>query len=471
MEYVKVIGDSHADALKKLREVYGNEAMIYYEKEIPAKTVLSRMVGKKQFLIQAAIKEKKGSAMNSSLNTAKGGPLLRKDNNISREAADKIIPVKVHEVHIDNEVKKDSSPLPVKGGEKKGQSSHIGEEFLALLEKSGISDSKEKFNLEEISIEKKHRTAQKPALAASNGGANEAAPQVTLNHLQSELSDIKEKISILIKSPTYSEHKNEIDRLKENLFEQDFSPQWISDCIQAIKQSLPQADWNVATKIYMKARDIIASKIKVNPSINSRRVIVLLGPTGVGKTTTVAKLAARLKLQENRRVTLITLDNYRIAATEQLKVYGDIMDIPVFVIKDPEKFKAKIHEDSADYILVDTTGFSHNNLEFLAKQKSYFEDVHQEIDKHLVLAGTSKLLDANHVIEKFSEYSLNRIILSKVDETLQVGGFVELAEKWDLPFSFYTNGQRVPDDYLPADKNYLAEKILFRLKEKCLFST
>jgi flagellar biosynthesis protein FlhF len=102
------------------------------------------------------------------------------------------------------------------------------------------------------------------------------------------------------------------------------------------------------------------------------------------------------------------------------------------------------------------------------KQKAYFEGLEAELDKHLVIAATSKLMDANQVLEKFSEYNINKIILSKLDETIQAGGFVELAEKWSLPFSFYTTGQRVPDDYLPAEKTYLAEKILFKLKEKCM---
>jgi len=465
MQYVKVVGDSHADALKKLRDTYGSEAMVYNEKEIPATTVFSRLVGKKQFVIQAMLNEKKQNIRNNAGNTL-GYSYSQKQtqdfsvktqtrtsvmDNIPARLSERTIPVKVHEVEVES----------IKPERKK----HAGEEFLALLEKEGVSDSKKKFNLEDISLEKRDdytRSRKERSLGAS--------PVITLDHLQNDLNEIKDKISILIKNPVYSENKNEIDRLKENLFEQEFTPHWITEFIQTLKQNVPQSDWNIATKIYLKAREVIASKIKVNSSLTSRRVIVLLGPTGVGKTTTIAKLAARLKLQENRKVTMITLDNYRIAATEQLKVYGDIMDIPVFVIKEPEKFKAKIAEDTSDYILVDTTGFSHNNREFLLKQKAYFEGLEQEIDKHLVIAATSKLMDAGHVIEKFSEYGLNKIILSKVDETIQIGGFAELAEKWSLPFSFYTNGQRVPDDYLPADKLYLAEKILFRLKEKCMYT-
>ena len=482
MQYVKVIGDSHSDALKKLRDTYGSEAMVYNEKEIPATRVLSRLVGKKQFVIQAMLNEKKqndrGSMGNSPRKFSGSAGLNREtgfDNSLMKENHfEKRLPARMYEAG-------NTLPLP----EKK---KHEGEEFLALLEKEGIADSSSKFNLEDISIEN-NPLASLTSISRGNArripneikgeivseiSAKEkllgTSQKITLDHLQNDLNEIKDKISILIKSPVYSENKNEIDRLKENLFEQEFTPHWITEFIQTLKQCVPQSDWNVGTKIYLKAKEVIASKIKVNATMTSKRVIVLLGPTGVGKTTTVAKLAARLKLQENRKVTLITLDNYRIAATEQLKVYGDIMDIPVFVIKDPEKFRKKIAEDTSDFILVDTTGFSHNNRDFLMKQKAYFEGLDQEIDKHLVIAATSKIMDAGYVIEKFSEYGLNKIILSKIDETMQIGGFTELAEKWNLPFSFYTNGQRVPDDYLPADKNYLAEKILFRLKEKCMYT-
>ncbi|MDH4200067.1 MAG: flagellar biosynthesis protein FlhF [Spirochaetia bacterium] len=463
MQYVKVIGDSHSEALKKLRDTYGSEAFIYHEKEIPAKTALSRLIGKKQFLIEAALHEKKdspstlekisrlsNSGNNNGSKNANNNEFLRKT-----EKTVQAIPVRLNE-----------SDTVVSAPAKK---KHAGEEFLALLDQEGATDSRTKFNLEDISIEKKfpitrprEREREKPDAGKS--------PVLNMHSLQNDLNDIKEKISILIKSPVYTENRNEIDRLKENLFEQEFSPRWITEFIQDIKQSVPESDWSIPTKIYLKAREIIGAKIKVNSSMNLRRVSVLLGPTGVGKTTSIAKLAARLKLQDNRRVTLITLDNYRIAATEQLKVYGDIMDIPVFVIKEPEKFKQKITGDSADHILVDTTGFSHNNKDFLIKQKAYFEGIDQDIEKHLVIAGTSKIFDATSVLEKFSEYGLNKIILSKLDETTQIGGFIELAERWNLPFSFFTNGQRVPDDYLPADKNYLAEKVLFRLKEKCLFT-
>lgn len=454
MQYVKVIGDSHADALKKLRDTYGSEAMVYNEKEIPATRALSRLVGKKQFVIQAMLNEKKQTSRSSlgQNQNFQGFNQSSGQSSLSLRTPEKTIPVRVREVEVEL-LNKPQKPK------------HAGEEFLALLDKEGVSESRRKFNLEEISIDKKRlpETAKKEKSVAE-------APAITLDHLQNDLNEIKDKISILIKSPVYSENKNEIDRLKENLFEQEFTPHWITEFIQTLKQSVPQSDWNIGTKIYLKAKEVIAAKVKVNTSMTSKRVIVLLGPTGVGKTTTVAKLAARLKLQENRKITLITLDNYRIAATEQLKVYGDIMDIPVFVIKEPDKFKKKIEEDTSDFILVDTTGFSHNNREFLMKQKSYFEGLEQEIDKHLVIAATSKIMDAGYVIEKFSEYGLNKIILSKIDETMQVGGFSELAEKWNLPFSFFTNGQRVPDDYLPADKNYLAEKILFRLKEKCMYT-
>jgi flagellar biosynthesis protein FlhF len=480
MQYVKVIGDNHSDALKKLRDTYGSEAMVYNEKEIPATRVLSRLVGKKQFVIQAMLNEKKQgdrSGSGAQQKAAGFGGFAQSGNLMQRPSVsdkmdrmmEKKIPVRVHEAEVE-------AVLP----ERK---KHAGAEFLALLEKEGVSESRKKFNLEELSMAKNGKdeitgefineievkgriinetTKKEKSLAAS--------PAITLDHLQNDLNEIKDKISILIKSPVYSENKNEIDRLKENLFEQEFTPHWITEFVQTLKQSVPQSDWNIGTRIYLKAKEILASKIKINTSMTSKRVIVLLGPTGVGKTTTIAKLAARLKLQENRKITLITLDNYRIAATEQLKVYGDIMDIPVFVIKEPDKFKNKIAQDTSDYILVDTTGFSHNNREFLMKQKAYFEGLEQEIDKHLVIAATSKIMDAGYVIEKFSEYGLNKIILSKIDETMQVGGFAELAEKWSLPFSFYTNGQRVPDDYLPADKNYLADKILFRLKEKCMFT-
>jgi len=456
MNYVKVIGDSHADAMRKLRDTYGSEAIIYYEKEIPAKTVLSRMIGKKQFVIQAAMPEKKSAA-------AKAQPVTGNSKERSRLVYDaQIVSSSVSERSSASKTLSENrvSDAP----QKRLASVHAGEEFLNLLDQHSENlKTRKPFNLEEVSIDRVVHPPKQPLEAGLPPKKGEI-----LEGLQKDINVIKNTISILVNNnqkENRAETNDEFGKVFDYLVSQDFSQTWSRTLVDSLKDMVPSSEWSNPQKINNVLKELIASKIKVNSSLGNHRVIVLVGPTGVGKTTTIAKLAAKLKLQEGKKVSLITLDNFRIAATEQLKVYGNIMDIPVYVIKDSEKFHQRIEEDISDIILVDTTGISQNNNEFMSKQKLYFNKPDCDIEKHLVLSATSKYNDIKDILRNFAHYGIDKLILSKVDETTQYGAFVELSNVWNKPFSFFTTGQRVPDDYLNADKYYLSEKILKKWKD------
>lgn len=449
MQYVKVLGDTHAEAMKKLRESYGADAIIYYEKEVPAKAVFSRMFGKKQWMIQAALAEKKPPVAAPARETLKTAISALKDN--PGLGADEM----VHQPEI------------VSSG------THAGAEFLSALEKKVGQPQEGNFNLEDITIEKsvRPRSSEEPSglsgavKSSKTARARESSDILgDLKDIKDEIGQLKETVSIMIKNPVAEENKDGFEKLRSALAEQEFSQEFIDDFVVSLKERLPSGDWKVPGRLHLKARDLLATQIKTNHRLGSKRVIVLTGPTGVGKTTTIAKLAARLKLREGKNVALVTLDNFRIAATEQIKVYANIMDVPVHIARDPEKFRNIVDEERADLILVDTTGAAQNNTEFLEKQKPFFEGI-TDLEKHLVLSATSKKLDAREIIDRFQIFGLDKIILTKLDETRQLGAFAELSYRYNLPFSFFTMGQKVPDDYLPADAAYLAEKILEPWKE------
>jgi flagellar biosynthesis protein FlhF len=188
---------------------------------------------------------------------------------------------------------------------------------------------------------------------------------------------------------------------------------------------------------------------KIGGPINlskSPTVAALIGPTGVGKTTTIAKLAAHFVLFERVKVALITVDTYRIAAVEQLKTYAEIINLPVSVVYTPDDYKAAIEEYSDyDLILVDTAGRSQkNHAQIQELQEFLCQRLPDEI--HLVISATTKLGDMIEVADCFSGVGFNRIIFSKLDETNDFGTIFALTNRLGIPLSYLTTGQNVPDD-------------------------
>ncbi len=190
------------------------------------------------------------------------------------------------------------------------------------------------------------------------------------------------------------------------------------------------------------------------------RIVALIGATGVGKTTTLAKIAARFVLEKNIRAALITADTYRISAVEQLKTYSDIIGLPLEIVYSPDELKVAIHKHrDKDLILIDTAGRSQHN-EYQMKELQEFLAVNSHIECHLVMSATTKNRDAAEILDKFSACEPDRVIFTKTDETSSVGLILNLLAKRDIALSFLTNGQSVPDDIIPATPQKLAELLL-----------
>jgi flagellar biosynthesis protein FlhF len=189
-------------------------------------------------------------------------------------------------------------------------------------------------------------------------------------------------------------------------------------------------------------------------------VVALVGPTGVGKTTTIAKLAANLKLREKHRVGLITLDTYRIAAIDQLKKYADIIGSPLRVVGSPEDLREAIAAMSdCEYILIDTAGRSPNDTLKLNELKNYIA-VAEPDEVHLVLSTTSSQACVELAIERFSNVRVDKIIFTKLDEAAHVGVVLNVIRKVNKSLSYITTGQDVPDDIEVGRASRLAQIIL-----------
>ena len=190
------------------------------------------------------------------------------------------------------------------------------------------------------------------------------------------------------------------------------------------------------------------------------RIVALIGPTGVGKTTTLAKIAARFVLEQGVSAALITADTYRISAVEQLKTYSDILGLPLEIVYSPNELRLAIrkHEEK-QLVLIDTAGRSQHN-EYQMKELQDLLKTNSRIEKHLVISSTTKNRDAQDILEKFSVCRPDRIIFTKTDETNSTGLILNLLYKKEIGLSYLANGQSVPDDIVPADADKLTEILL-----------
>ena len=208
-----------------------------------------------------------------------------------------------------------------------------------------------------------------------------------------------------------------------------------------------------------KLKEVVTSMIKVEDKV-LENIVVLVGPTGVGKTTTIAKLAGKLSLIEKKKVGLITIDTYRIGAVEQLKTYADIMNIPfqvVFTIKDMGK--AIENMSDCDVILIDTTGRSSKNRMQISELRAFIDKVNTD-NIHLVISCTTKNRDIDVIVEGYKELNYNNVIITKLDETSTYGSILNILQAAKKPISFVTTGQNVPEDIKVMNTEELVKLVL-----------
>ncbi len=176
------------------------------------------------------------------------------------------------------------------------------------------------------------------------------------------------------------------------------------------------------------------------------KIVALVGPTGSGKTTTVAKLAAQYSLVHNKKVAIVSLDTFRVGAVEQLRAYGELMDVPVESAQGRLDFRKTIskHRDK-DLILVDTTGKSHRDTDYALELAAIFNSV-GEVEVHLVANVTAQDIVLNQTVSQFSILKPQRVLFTKLDEGVTFGHLFNFAVRHRIPFSYFTAGQRVPED-------------------------
>ncbi|MTI80177.1 MAG: flagellar biosynthesis protein FlhF [Firmicutes bacterium] len=192
------------------------------------------------------------------------------------------------------------------------------------------------------------------------------------------------------------------------------------------------------------------------------KFMAFVGPPGVGKTTTLAKLATRFKLLENKKVALITVYTYRYGTADQLKIYGDAIDVPVEVVMTPAELRQAVerHADK-DYVLIDTVGRSSKNTGQVLELKGFLEAINGAKQTYLVMSANTKDRDLFRTIKDFKIAHYSGYIFTKVDETETLGSMLNVVLKTGIPVSYYTDGQTIPDDIEDAQPRKLAQ-LIFR---------
>ncbi|MCI5786239.1 MAG: flagellar biosynthesis protein FlhF [Helicobacter trogontum] len=209
-------------------------------------------------------------------------------------------------------------------------------------------------------------------------------------------------------------------------------------------------------------REVLRKMVYCRPESKdmTKKIMMLVGPTGVGKTTALAKLAARFSLEKKAKVGIITLDSYRIGALQQLEWYAERMRISIQMVVAPEEFLQAL--DSlryCDYILVDTAGRSQNDSEKIVQIKKYLQGDYK-INTSLVMSATTKFEDLRDIYEAFSILNLDTLIFSKLDESRGLGNIFSLAYETKKPISYFSIGQEVPTDLVVATNESLADWLL-----------
>ncbi|OPA77611.1 flagellar biosynthesis protein FlhF [Paenibacillus selenitireducens] len=193
---------------------------------------------------------------------------------------------------------------------------------------------------------------------------------------------------------------------------------------------------------------------------STTHVVYVAGPTGVGKTTTIAKLAAEQLFRHQRKVGFITSDTYRIAAVEQLRTYATILNIPLEVVNSPADFmRAMKSLEHCDLIFMDTAGRNFRNELLVSELNSLLKPMDSS-ETYVVLSLTSKYRDMAKIVGHFQKYQLDKVIFTKMDETASMGAIINVIHDYHLKLSYITNGQNVPEDIAIIDPEQLVQRIL-----------
>ncbi len=303
----------------------------------------------------------------------------------------------------------------------------------------------------------------------TNRKISDEAPDYRL--LDEQLKEIKDTLSLMFSSKRFFYHigpEKELCNLYTSLVVQGLKEIFAWELVQAAVQN-PEKNNEISRNEEIKDKFVSALKKRITTTDLFQKngkgrtfFYSFVGPTGAGKTTTLAKLATHLKLDKKKRVSLISLDTYRIGAIEQLKIYASILDVPLRVassVQETAEAVLELTEMGSDYILFDTIGKNFLVKEHVLDMKEIF-DAFPQVRHLLVLPANAKDSDLSVVINTFKTMPIHSFVFTKIDETSTHGNIINQLLRFRKPVSYLGTGQRVPEDIEKADREKLCRLLL-----------
>lgn len=422
----KFQGKTEEEATAKAKEELGPRTVIMNVKEIKSKGLFKAFKAS-SYEVTAALEEEE-----AEVNPAKAmmSPLHR--NDTINMVADEKITVPVQE----RERERDKVP---------NFREMVGETISTARERSSDTNGLEE-KLENLQNLLEKKLAPEHNVSSENFSKDELAK----GHSGKEGKDegfvfVKMLYGILLENEVNEKYVNQI--VDEN---------------EKVMRSGTSVDF-ILSNIYQKMILKLGQPKTIEISEKKPKVVFFIGPTGVGKTTTIAKVASKFKVEHGKKVALLTADTYRIAAAEQLRTYANILDTPLTIVYSPEELNESLERVSEyDLVLVDTAGFSHRNQEQREEIKKLVDNVDEAYEKevYLVLSATTKYRDLVEIADIYKENFEFRMIFTKLDETSCYGNIFNMKMYTGADLSYSTYGQNVPDDIEVFDTQKIVKLLL-----------
>ena len=304
-----------------------------------------------------------------------------------------------------------------------------------------------------------------PPLIASNG-QRPLATAVNRSHVSTEKSHSRQRPAVpgSGQSQAPRDLSQSLQSLYTELIAQGLRHSTAYDCLHELQLTLRDPDQTAAHFMLQLLRGVLATRLQsAGPLLDaddSHRIALFVGPSGVGKTTSIAKLAAQYRLEEKRSVAMVTIDNYRPAAVEQLRLYANVLGVELITASTCDEARECIGQlGHTELVLVDTPGFNPRHLEPWNGWGA-LTGLSYDVEVHLVLSATTRIQDIEASMKRCAGAPSLRLLFTKLDETSGYGSIFEAAHHSGIPLSYWGTGPRVPEDMMPAAPDRLVDFIL-----------
>lgn len=410
----KFQGRTEEEAIEKAKQEFGENAVIMNVKEVKPKG-LFRAFKNSTYEVTAAMEEKE-----QFVNSKRALQNTKKLHDCINLSADEKIEIP----------KPDAKP-----------------DFREMIQKSAAN--------QQMPVQEEKKIEQR--LDDLSNRLEESLARTPMGEKKSEETSAKEKPA--------SEEFHFVRILYSTLLKNEVHEKYVNQILDEIEKLIRPGNSvdMILSNVYQKLILRFGQPKTIDLSGNKPKVLFFVGPTGVGKTTTIAKIASKYKVEYDKKVAFITADTYRIAATEQLQVYANILDAPMSIVYTQDEMNDAIAKFAEhDLVFVDTAGFSHKNEKQRNDMKALLGGVNEEYNKevYLVLSATTKYVDLLDIVDSYREIADYKLIFTKLDETTTYGNLLNIKLYSGADLSYTTNGQNVPDDIEVFDTQKIVKKLL-----------